>query len=209
LTGNKVLRIVRDANGHETLGNQSDNLTKEELSVVAKHTTNDLPENPTQDAWNISIGKNIYTSETARNTSLMTDKIAEQNFPLIKNNELNQKFSGSTVFLGTTAILPGSGNYKNGQINWLDNDSKRMKSLISRIKEGGDIKSISITVNLNINNATDADFKNFEAGVEYFGKQLKDAFSKSGVNPSKINIQTNVLRDKPNADLGTKVVLAR
>ena len=209
LTDHKVLRIVRDANGHENLGNADDKLTKEELSVVTSHTTNDFPENPSQDAWEISIGKRLYSSETERNTSIMTDKTAAKNFLLISSTELNQKFSGSSVFLGTTSILAGQGNFQNGQINWLDNESKKIKSLISKIGEEGDVKSISITATFNINNATDAEYQAFKAGVDNYGNQLKEAFSKSGINPNNINVQTETLRDKPQADLGTKVELKR
>ncbi|MBK8712098.1 MAG: hypothetical protein IPL97_09545 [Niastella sp.] len=212
LTGNKVLRIVRDANGNEKLGKMNDELSKEELAVIKKHVTNETPTNPQNDAWDITIGKTPYLSETERNTSIMKDKVAVQNFPLIK--DLNQTFGTSGIYIGGTANLPGfdrsgKGNIKNGQMDWLDPDNRNLKSLISDIKEDGGIKSISISVSLNISNCTDAEYQTFKSGVESVGAQMRAAFSKAGVNASNINVTTQALRDNQGAAQGTQVTLTR
>ena len=83
LTDHKVLRIIREANGHENLGSADDKLAKDELSVVAKHTKMISRRLQPEDAWKISIGKKLYSSETERNTSTMTDKTATKNFLLM------------------------------------------------------------------------------------------------------------------------------
>jgi RHS repeat-associated protein len=214
LTGTKVLRIIRDGYGKERLGNLDDELNKEELAVVNNHTQNDKPPRPSDNQWTIEIGRTLYLSETERNTNLMQDKTASQTFLLIENTELNQKFSTTGLYIGATPILPGTdlqgnGNIKNGTIDWAFPENQKIKSLISRINDDGGIKSISITVSLNISNCTDAEYQIFKIGVESIGAQLKTEFSKTGINSNNISVKTEALRDKQGTEQGTRITLKR
>lgn len=148
MTDPKVVRIVRDANGNETK-TFDNSLNNEEMSLVNSKSKSEMPISPERDAWDLTIGKDIYISETERNTTLQSDKIAEKNYkvPIIKFNGISL-VPGQTIkdFEGSSNYYFGEGYLKNGgQLG--DAMLNSLKLLSTGLKNSENVQSI--TVNLN------------------------------------------------------------
>ncbi len=147
LTDKNVIRIITDSKGNVST-NASDKVTPQEQALIDSRSKTEQANNE-DDAWNLTIGKSIYLSETERNTNVMTDKIAERTYPgnVPKFGGTALK-SGSTIrdFDGSSNFYTGSGyNPMGGQ---LGNDLKgALNSLAAQLQSADNVNSITLNLN--------------------------------------------------------------
>lgn len=219
LTDKKVFRIIIDANGKETSASD-DNLTKQEQAIVDQKSINDEPTNPDNFYWSVVVNKKKYSSETARNTEIMQDKIASRTFKYIppvfngmalKPNMNLNGFDGSNNYTYGGLQMPDAGKLG-------DNLLSSLNTLAAQLKKAENIKSITINLNqgINVNQGTSEYNTAQQHGVmavknavNYLQKQLKgsgitvnqgytntvsnagnDDLKRSG-RPTGVNIQIN------------------
>lgn len=199
LTDRKVIRITIDANGRET-ALPDDKLTPQEQAIVDKRSKNE-PTNPTQDQWQLTIGKKLYSSETERNSDKTTDKAAEKGFPgnapmfngtPLQPGSVLGSFNGSNNYFYGGAPLPNGGQ--------LGNDlTTSLNSLADQLKKADNVKSVTLNLNQGIN--APAGSQEYNTANQYGAAALGNAVSllRARLKGTNIAVNLGTVNTSPNA----------
>jgi hypothetical protein len=206
LTDQSVIRIVRDANGQET--GQPDNvLTKQEQAIVDKrvHDEGDLP--PDDNQWTLTIGKKLYISETARDATKVTDKIAERGFrgrvpkfddvPLQPGSVVSN-FNGSNNYFYGVATLPNGGQ--------LGNDlTASLNSLADQLKNADNVTSVTLNLNQAVNVA--AGTQEYSTANQYGADALSNAVNllKTRLKGTNITVNLGTVNTAANSTIADQI----